>query len=93
MRLSTMEATTIKTVLASIDSTAKVYLFGSRVDDHQKGGDIDLLVFSKKIDLSKKIRFHAKLWEQLGEQKIDIVIAKASNHAFVDSILNKAVQL
>lgn len=44
MRLSTKAVNTIKTTLEEIISKVKVYLFGSRVDDRKKGGDIDIYV-------------------------------------------------
>jgi len=56
----------------------EVYLFGSRVDDSRRGGDIDLyIVPGERTELfEKKGRFLARLWSLLGEQKIDVVIAK-----------------
>ena len=53
MRLSQNEVTLLKEKLAVLSKEAKLYLFGSRVDDSKKGGDIDLLVVSTK--LTKKI--------------------------------------
>jgi predicted nucleotidyltransferase len=52
-----------------------IYLFGSRVDDEKRGGDIDLyLVVKDKSNLfRKKLKFLAKIKKELGEQKIDIV--------------------
>ena len=53
-------------------------LFGSRVDDHARGGDIDLLV---ELDhaVAQPALFSASLGAQLqralGDQRIDIVIA------------------
>ena len=44
MRLSEKQIKVLKDKLNSISSSAKLYLFGSRVDDTKKGGDIDLLV-------------------------------------------------
>ncbi|SJM93827.1 DNA polymerase beta domain protein region (fragment) [Crenothrix polyspora] len=55
----------------------KVYLFGSRVDDSKKGGDIDLYVVPENQDNlhEKKIKFLTALDLALGEQKIDVIIA------------------
>ena len=54
---------------------AQIYLFGSRVNDQKKGGDIDLLVLSERLDLSDKLKIKARIFQSLEEQKIDIVIA------------------
>ena len=93
MRLSMNEIEKIKYTLSNIDSDAKVYLFGSRVDDRKKGGDIDLLVFSKKMKSSESIKFQTKLWDVLGEQKIDVVIPNANNKNFVNLVMEEAIQL
>jgi predicted nucleotidyltransferase len=52
-----------------------IYLFGNRVDDNKRGGDIDLyLVVKDKSNLfRKKLKFLAKIKRELGEQKIDVV--------------------
>ncbi|QEP43559.1 hypothetical protein D5085_10775 [Ectothiorhodospiraceae bacterium BW-2] len=54
---------------------AVVRLFGSRLDDSKRGGDIDLLIetdISQPDELVKaKNRFLAQLYRELGEQKID----------------------
>lgn len=56
----------------------EIYLFGSRVDDTKKGGDIDLYLKTEdKTDLfKKKIKFLSSIKQELGEQKIDIVFSK-----------------
>lgn len=74
MRISDREVKAIKNVVNNFDKDACIYLFGSRVYDDKKGGDIDLLILSNSLiqSDSKKIRY--SLWDILGEQKIDIII-------------------
>jgi predicted nucleotidyltransferase len=74
MRLRDAERSTIVQAIRSADPDAAVYLFGSRVDDSAKGGDIDLLVVSKKIDVMGKLDILAALHQQLGDQRIDLVV-------------------
>jgi len=66
---------TIKNSFQEVFGKGEIYLFGSRVDDSKKGGDIDLyLVVKDKSDLfRKKLLFLAKIKKALGEQKIDVV--------------------
>lgn len=77
MRLSNEERTIIKTAVLQHDPNAKVYLFGSRVHDHKKGGDIDLLIFSDTLNFLDKGRIKSLIFEKLEEQRIDITIAKS----------------
>jgi uncharacterized protein len=50
MRITEQEKNVIIDAVKSTDPNAKVWLFGSRVDDSKKGGDIDIAIFSEKID-------------------------------------------
>jgi predicted nucleotidyltransferase len=96
MRLTTFEITTIKQTAKNIvGDTAKIYLFGSRVDDSKKGGDIDLYVVSESQDnlYEKKIKFLSTLDMSLGEQKIDIVIAKDNNRPIEKEAIAKGIEL
>ncbi len=78
MRLSPTEIDTIKSeTLQQFGADARVFLFGSRVDDTQRGGDIDLLVSLPKpqaLQVRQALRMNARLQMQLGMQKIDIVL-------------------
>jgi len=78
MRLTTEQVAVIKQKTALIfGNDAKVYLFGSRTDDEDRGGDIDLFIdLSKEIKnpVSKTIQLNGVLQQQLGMQKIDIII-------------------
>ena len=75
MRLSSQYIDTIKKYYIEIFQDGDVYLFGSRVDDKKRGGDIDLyLTPTDHSDLfRKKIKFLASLKLKLGDQKIDVV--------------------
>jgi predicted nucleotidyltransferase len=83
MRLTQQEITIIKSSVQEVmGENARVWLFGSRVDDSKRGGDIDLLV---ETDLScpkervlKTAQLWAKLQVRLGEQQIDIILAAPS---------------
>jgi len=52
-------------------------LFGSRADDRQRGGDIDLYVIPEQPDAAaeQRIAFLAILKRRMGDQKIDLVLA------------------
>ncbi len=65
--------------------STKVYLFGSRVDDSKKGGDIDLYIETdcKENIFEKKIKLLRQLHFKMGEQKIDIVINNHTNQKYV----------
>jgi uncharacterized protein len=92
MRLSKTEKDIIKKTIISFDEEAKVYLFGSRVDDAKKGGDIDLLIFSAKISYEDIRKMKGILWEKIGEQKIDVVLANDAD-PFVAIALKEGILL
>ena len=63
---------------------SSVRLFGSRLDDGRRGGDIDLLIeppiqLSPDDMVATRNAFLARLYRLLGEQKIDVLIATASD--------------
>jgi predicted nucleotidyltransferase len=75
MRLNQTYKNVIKSSFFDVFGQGEIYLFGSRVDDTKKGGDIDLyLIVTNHLNLfKKKIKFLAKIKKELGEQKIDVV--------------------
>ena len=83
MRLTNHEITSIKQTIHELDSKAQIYLFGSRADDTKKGGDIDLLILSDKIEntLKTRIDIEIKICDLIGDQKIDIIVAKDKHDA------------
>lgn len=94
MRLSEFEQKIIKETILALDQNAKIILFGSRVDDAARGGDIDLLVISEHIKRHQLGKIRWQLWEQLGEQKIDLVLSdRQLSDAFVQVAVEQGVVL
>lgn len=79
MRLSPDE---IKAIISSFkqyfSDSDTLYLFGSRTDDNKRGGDIDLLIetleSNQDLHFENKIHFITAVKQQIGEQKIDVVM-------------------
>lgn len=61
----------------------KIWLFGSRVDNSKKGGDIDLYIETHydnwSIVAQKQIDFLVALKKEIGDQRIDLVIHPLSS--------------
>lgn len=79
MRLSTFERDTLKQAAqASFEPGVVVRLFGSRVEDDQRGGDIDLLIETGLSDPARIAQAHTRfltlVYSRLGEQKVDVLI-------------------
>ncbi|MDR2965774.1 MAG: hypothetical protein LBU88_08370 [Treponema sp.] len=81
MRITEHERNTIIEAVKSTDPDARVWLFGSRVDDNKKGGDIAVLSESIRKDVMKEIQVRRYICDRIGEQKIDIVTSKDGKEA------------
>lgn len=88
MRLRTEEKQALEAALQVVQN--EVYLFGSRVDENKKGGDIDLLVFSQEdayqLAQDISVRFFAECEEKLDVTVIDPDKMTEEQRVFVDSI-------
>ena len=93
MRLALEERSAICDAIRQADADASIYLFGSRVDDEAKGGDIDLLVFSKKINLMTKLDILAQLHQKLGDRKIDLAVYADATRPFPRMVVQEGVRL
>ncbi|MFQ5714313.1 MAG: nucleotidyltransferase domain-containing protein [Candidatus Scalinduaceae bacterium] len=93
MRLNNNDMNAIKECINLLDKDAEVYLFGSRTVDVSKGGDIDLLIISKKLGYDDTIRIRKILYEKLEEQKIHIIIAHDISDPFVKIAYREGVLL
>jgi uncharacterized protein len=99
MRISEKEIENI-TVLARIHfgKEVQVFLFGSRTNEQQRGGDIDLYIRNPggiKLTTRSKINFIGDLIIRIGEQRIDVVLdnQEAENLVFIKTILKTAIQI
>jgi len=96
MRLTEFEINSIKKAFFETFEEGKIYLFGSRVDDTKRGGDIDLyLCPSKKFDDERVRRrdFLIKLDEYIGEQKIDAIMAKDETRLIEKVAIRDGIEL
>jgi len=90
MRLTDQQHAAIRqAVTESFGADALVWLFGSRVDDSQRGGDIDLLIKTSQMDINDMTRaeigFLTRLQMTLGEQKIRPVRLTKGCPSFIHS--------
>jgi predicted nucleotidyltransferase len=74
---------------------ASVYLIGSRVNDHLKGGDIDILVIGQNILTGQEKRnIKIAFYKKFGEQKLDLISFKRDDESsFKDYVLLESVKL
>jgi predicted nucleotidyltransferase len=80
LRLSAEAINVIQDAFLRVFETGDLYLFGSRVDDNRKGGDIDLyiVVDNQHRMGEKRIEFLTKIKHKIGDQRIDLVINRGT---------------
>lgn len=82
MRLSQQTQQIIRDTVREIFGVeAKVKLFGSRINDDARGGDIDLLVELPSITAEierKTMQLTARLQLRIGDQPIDVLVLDPS---------------
>lgn len=99
MRLSSEQRAVIReTANFVFGQDAEVRLFGSRVDDARRGGDIDLLVRLASVEPQRRrkaLRLVALLQQRLGDQPIDVVVVDPSTgqDAFLRQAQKTAIPL
>ncbi|NPA41729.1 MAG: nucleotidyltransferase domain-containing protein [Aquificae bacterium] len=96
VRLSQEEIEAIKNTAKKVfGEGTKVILFGSRVDPNKRGGDIDLYIIpaSRENLFDKRIRFLAQLKMEIGDQKIDLVLAEDPSRPIEQEALKTGVEL
>ena len=99
MRLSEYEIKSIKEITRRVfGAKATVHLFGSRTDDHKKGGDIDLFIqchrqIARAELYDLKIKFLVNLKKAIGDQRIDVLIAGEHMRKMAQQLNEESIQL
>jgi predicted nucleotidyltransferase len=83
MRLTAEQQSAIRsTVAETFGDAASVWLFGSRVDDSARGGDMDLLITVKQAPDNSAFTaslIAAKIERAQGGRKVDVVLRTADS--------------
>lgn len=74
MRLSQHEQTIIKNLVSRSCHSAALYLYGSRVDDSRKGGDIDLFLEPlQALSLKEQLQLQYQLISD-SDTQVDLLV-------------------
>jgi uncharacterized protein len=76
MRLEANQLKAIQEEVRRLDPAAEIYLYGSRVDDSARGGDIDLLVVSDTLGFRDVLRLRTAILDRIGWQQLDLVVRR-----------------
>ena len=103
MRLTSEQVTLIKTALDQVFPEwmqGELFLYGSRVDDQLKGGDIDLVLVIPdqallNIQVPTSSQITVRLKQFIGDRKIDFTVLSqsATSAPFWQQALIKTVKL
>lgn len=85
MRISEFEKEVIiNAIRKHFNEVEKIILFGSRIDDSKRGGDIDILLITSDDDrFIKKIHALTDMQLHRGEQRIDLLTANAEDERLI----------
>lgn len=94
MRLDKDQRAFIVSTLENIFGSVKIYLFGSRLNDDKKGGDIDLFVIAEENSnlFEKKIKALSQL-ERILHKPVDLVLHKNFEREIEKEILKNSLLL
>lgn len=74
MRLTQHQRRAILAQVRRYDPLATVSVFGSRAKDDTRGGDIDLLIHSDRLNRAALRELRIDLQDALGDQHFDLVL-------------------
>jgi len=89
MRLTPVQIETIKSTTAAVlGEGVRVTLFGSRLHDGQKGGDLDLYIEVPEPQLMQKIRCKVQLQDRL-DMPVDLIVKPTGDTSPISQIAKK----
>ena len=74
-----------KQIHQHLGSSATIWLFGSRVNDHKKGGDVDLYVEASPHALLDEIRCKIEL-EEILDMPVDLIVRRPFDDSLIANI-------
>jgi len=91
LRLKLEQQKAIKKLAADFFDTSMVFIFGSRADFSQKGGDIDIYIQTQKKEniLKSKLSFLREFEKLFGEQKVDLLVDNGTKRKEIFEIAKK----
>lgn len=90
MRILPEERKAIVDAVHACDRKARIFLFGSRINDRAKGGDIDLLIVSNVLSTNEIPDVERQVFDRMEEQKIDFVFTSPNlENRFARLIMKK----
>ncbi|OHD26209.1 MAG: hypothetical protein A2Y38_01910 [Spirochaetes bacterium GWB1_59_5] len=93
MRITEREKDVLYSSVMAIDPMARIWLFGSRVAEQKKGGDIDLAILSTKIGRAELRRIRRSILDAIGEQHLDLVASQNGSEAFFRLAVEGGVEI
>lgn len=89
MRLSPEQSRLIKNIVErEFDSSARIWLFGSRINDARRGGDVDLYVETSHPDLMRELRCKIDIQDAL-DLHVDLIAAAPGDDRPIARIAKK----
>lgn len=96
MRLKKVIVNKIKDAILNSFGDVNIYIFGSRVDDSKRGGDIDIAIDSnlgRKEFRKRKIKLISNLLRKDFDLKIDIVNYNTNDEFLKKQIVKNCIKI
>jgi uncharacterized protein len=100
MRLSNYEHTVlVDEAKSKFGNCSRAFLFGSRVNDSAKGGDIDILILpdgnvESGTLFERKISYQIAVKKRIGDRKIDVIVKYPDdNRSIIETAVSEGIEL